>query len=201
MIKFLLASQNQNKVREFRTIMESLRESIGEFELYSLRDIGSLDDVVEDGTTYEENAMIKAKAGAALGYITFADDSGLSVDALGGAPGIFSARYSGEHGNDEENNRLLLKNLENVDDRTARYVCAIACAFPNGEEFVVRGECEGVILREYRGKSGFGYDPLFYVPQLNKTFAEITLDEKNKLSHRGVATRLFIDELLKRMTR
>lgn len=201
MIKFLLASQNQNKVREFRTIMESLRESIGEFELYSLRDIGSLDDVVEDGTTYEENAMIKAKAGAALGYITFADDSGLSVDALGGAPGIFSARYSGEHGNDEENNRLLLKNLENVDDRTARYVCAIACAFPNGEEFVVRGECEGVILREYRGNSGFGYDPLFYVPQLNKTFAEITLDEKNKLSHRGVATRLFIDELLKRMTR
>ncbi len=199
MIKFLLATHNQNKLREFRIIMQEHAGEIGEFELFSLDDIGCFEDVVENGTTFEENAMIKAKVGAALGYICFADDSGLAADALDGAPGIYSARYSGGHGNDEENNQFLLKNLEPHQDRRAKYVCAIACAFPTGEEFVVRGECHGVILKEYRGNAGFGYDPLFYVPQLEKTFAEATLEEKNKISHRGVATRLFIRELIKRM--
>lgn len=199
MIKFLLATHNQNKLREFRIIMQEHLTEIGEFELYSLDDIGCFEDVVEDGTTFEENAMIKAKVGAALGYICFADDSGLAVDALGGAPGIYSARYSGGHGNDEDNNQFLLKNLDPHEDRHAKYVCAIACAFPAGEEFVVRGECHGEILREYRGNAGFGYDPLFYVPELQKTFAEATLEEKNKISHRGVATRLFVKELIKRL--
>ena len=199
MMKFLLATHNQHKLREFRVIMQEHAEQIGEFELYSLDDIGFLDDVIENGTTFEENALIKAKVGAALGYICFADDSGLAVDALDGAPGIYSARYSGGHGNDEENNRFLLKNLEPYEDRSAKYVCTIACAFPSGEEFVVRGECHGVILKEYRGNAGFGYDPIFYVPQLDKTFAEATLEEKNKISHRGIATRLFILELIKHL--
>ena len=199
MISFLLATHNKNKLREFRAIMEEEKDAIGAFELLSLDDIGFTDDVVEDGETFEENAMIKAKAGAKLGYITFADDSGLAVDALGGAPGIYSARYSGEHGNDEGNNQLLLKNLQGHSDRSARYVCAIACASPDGMEFVVRGECEGMILDGYQGNGGFGYDPLFFVPALNKTFAEASLEDKNKISHRGVATRLFVRELIKRL--
>ena len=199
MISFLLATHNKNKLREFRAIMEEEKDAIGAFELLSLDDIGFTDDVVEDGETFEENAMIKAKAGAKLGYITFADDSGLAVDALGGAPGIYSARYSGEHGNDEGNNQLLLKNLQGESDRSARYVCAIACASPDGMEFVVRGECEGMILDGYLGNGGFGYDPLFFVPALNKTFAEASLEDKNKISHRGVATRLFVRELIKRL--
>ena len=201
MIKFLLATHNQNKLREFRVIMQEYADQIGEFELLSLDDIGCFEDVVENGSTFEENALIKAKVGAALGYICFADDSGLAVDALDGAPGIYSARYSGVHGNDEENNQLLLRNLEAHHNRSAKYVCAIACAFPTGEEFTVRGECHGVILKEYRGNAGFGYDPLFYVPELEKTFAEATLEEKNKISHRGVATRLFISELIRYTSR
>ena len=199
MTTFVLATHNPHKLREFRVLIADLADRIGPAELLSLDDIGATGDVEETGTTFEENALIKARVGASMGYVTFADDSGLSVDALDGAPGIYSARYSG--GDDEDNNQLLLKNMRDNTDRTARYVCAIACVFPDGEEFTVRGECEGELLHEYRGNGGFGYDPMFYVPALGKTFAEATLDEKNTVSHRGVATRLFAAELIRRLTK
>jgi XTP/dITP diphosphohydrolase len=131
--------------------------------------------------------MIKARAAASSGYIGLGDDSGLEVDALGGAPGVYSARYSGEHGDDAANNALVLKNLEGVSNRSARFVCALACVFPGGEEICVLGTAEGEMLCEHRGKGGFGYDPLFYFPPLKKTFGELSAEEKNKHSHRSNA--------------
>ncbi len=196
MKKFLLASHNQHKIREFKVILSSLQDELGEFELFSFGDIAVPDDIVEDGTTFEENALIKARAGAALGYITISDDSGLAVDALGGAPGIFSARYAGGHGDDDANNQLLIKNLQGIDNRKARYVCAIACAFPSGEAFTVRGECEGEIIDTPRGNNGFGYDPYFYVPSLGMTFAEASPEAKNAISHRGIASKRFAEKLM-----
>ena len=132
------------------------------------------------------------------GYIGVGDDSGLMVDALGGAPGVYSARYAGDHGNDEANNDLLLKNLEDKDDRSARFVCCIACVFPEKygfEPIVVKGFAEGQILRERQGNGGFGYDPLFYFPQFGKTLAEVTPEEKNSVSHRGNAIAAFAEKL------
>ncbi len=195
MRRFLLASHNQHKIREFRAILTSLRDVLGEFELLSFDDIAVPDDIVEDGDTFEANALIKARAGAALGYITIADDSGLAVDALNGAPGIYSARYAGMHGDDDANNALLIKNLRGVNDRTAKYVCAIACVFPNGDHFTVRGECYGEIIDTPYGNNGFGYDPYFYVPSLGMTFAEADPDAKNAISHRGIASKLFAEKL------
>ena len=191
-MKLVFASNNAGKIREVQAI---LKECIGmeNTELLSLKDIGFFEDIVEDGTTFEENALIKARTVAKLGYICIADDSGLEVDALDGAPGVYSARYSGGHGNDVENNRLVLKNLTGVPDekRTARFTCAIACAMPNGESFTVRASCEGRILHEEEGTGGFGYDPLFYVEEYRKTLASVTPEEKNAISHRGKAIRLF----------
>ena len=143
-------------------------------------------------------SALKSKAqtvAKALNLDALADDSGLCVDALGGAPGIFSARYSGEHGDDAANNALLLKNLEGVSDRSARFVCALACVFPSGEELCVRGTAEGKILTAHRGQGGFGYDPLFYFPPLGKTFGELSAEEKNKHSHRSNAIELLAKEL------
>ena len=171
MTTFLLATHNANKLVEFRRIFETLKEKIGAYELLSFSDIGFDDEVEETGTTFEENALIKARAGAARGYITIADDSGLAVDALGGAPGIYSARYCGRHGDDEGNNRMLLEQLKGKQDKTARYVCAIACVFPDGRSFTVRGTCEGEIIDTPRGNLGFGYDPLFWIPEKGMTFA------------------------------
>lgn len=188
MTTFVLASQNKHKIREFDKTLARLQDTIGDYRLLSLSEIDFHGDIVEDGTTFEENALIKARTVAKLGYIALADDSGLSVDALGGAPGIFSARYAGAHGDDGANNALLLANLAGKDNRNAHYVCAIACVFPDGREFVVRGECHGRILTEAHGEGGFGYDPLFYYPPFGKTFAEIPLEEKNRVSHRSVAT-------------
>ena len=191
-MKIVFASGNAHKVREVAKILSECASFEG-VEVLSLKDIGFYDDIVEDGDTFEENALIKARAVAKLGYVCFADDSGLMVDALDGAPGIYSARYTGVHGSDEDNNALLLKNLEDVPDegRTARYACAIACVTPTGEEFTVTEYCEGTILREYRGNGGFGYDPLFYVKEYNKTLAEVTAEEKHAISHRGKAVRRF----------
>ena len=149
-----------------------------------------LTDVEETGTTFEENALLKARSGCKEGKMPcIADDSGLCVDALDGAPGVYSARFAGEHGNDDKNNEKLLSLLSDVppEKRTARFVSTVACVFPDGRELVVRGECEGKIGYEKRGENGFGYDPLFYVGE--RTFAEFTPEEKDAVSHRGNALR------------
>ena len=196
----VFASNNAGKIREVAKILSECFAP-DDVTVLALSDIGFDGDIVEDGATFEENALIKARAVAKLGYLCIADDSGLEVDALGGAPGIYSARYSGVHGNDPENNLLVLKNLEGVPDekRTARFTCAIACVLPSGDEFTVRASCEGRILHSEEGSGGFGYDPLFYVEQYGKTLASVTPEEKNAISHRGKALRAFVAEYKKRM--
>ena len=200
-MKILLATRNKNKAREVARILSEYRDTLGEIELLTLDDVGIKDDVEENGSTFEENAMIKAKAGAATGYITLADDSGIEVDALGGAPGIYSARFAGGHGDDEANNALLLTKLKDVpkEKRTARYAVAIACVLPSGESFTVRGTTEGLILNQYDGEGGFGYDPLFWSLDLQKSFGRATPDEKNAVSHRGRAVRRAAEELIRRL--
>ncbi|MBQ8908282.1 MAG: XTP/dITP diphosphatase [Clostridia bacterium] len=192
----ILASANQGKVREVRKIFADTPVLSG-CRVLTLADIGFTADIEENGTTFEENALIKARAVADGKHIAIADDSGLEVDALGGAPGVFSARYAGGHGDDDANNRLLLENLKGVplEKRTARYVAAIACVLPNGESFTVRGTCEGKILFAGEGEGGFGYDPFFYTEEYGKTMASITPEEKNAISHRGKALRLLADKL------
>ena len=200
-MKIVLASRNQKKIKELNAM---LSERFSDIEILSLDDVGIHGDIEENGATFEENALIKAREAAKSGYIGVGDDSGLTVDALGGAPGIYSARYAarcgvaGEH-NDAANNEVLLEKLANVSDenRTAAFVCTIACVFPNGTEWTVRGEAKGRILREYHGNGGFGYDPLFYYEPLNKTFAELLPEEKNAISHRGNAIKAFADQLEK----
>ena len=192
MIRIVLASRNKKKINELRTL---LWEELGkEAIVLSLDDIGYPGDIVETGNTFEENAITKASVPAELGYIGIADDSGLCVDALNGAPGVYSARYSG--GDDEDNNDLLLKELEGKENRNAKYVCTMACVFPDHKkDFVVRGECYGKILTERQGTAGFGYDPLFYYEPFGKTFAEIELSKKNEVSHRGIAIKQFVKKL------
>lgn len=193
-MKIVLASRNRKKIRELETFLSEISSDIN---VLSLDDIGFHDEIVEDGRTFAENSRIKALVPAKLGYIGVADDSGLEVDALGGEPGVYSARYSGEGATDEKNNRKLLAALENTPDekRTARFRTVVTCVFPDGREIQVDGVCEGRILREPRGNDGFGYDPLFYYEPLKKTFAELTSDEKNSVSHRGRAMRRFAAEL------
>ena len=196
MMTLLLATHNAHKVEEFRAILASFSVGAeGAFRVLSYRDVPNIPDVEETGTTFAENALLKAEAGAKLGYITVADDSGLAVDALDGAPGIFSARYAGVHGDDAANNRKLLSKLDGMDDRGAHYVCAIACVFPDGRHFTVEGTCEGQILSAPRGGGGFGYDPLFLIPEAGKTFAEMTPDEKNARSHRTAALKRFVAQI------
>ena len=196
MMTLLLATHNAHKVEEFRAILASFSVGAeGAFRVLSYRDVPNIPDVEETGTTFAENALLKAEAGAKLGDITVADDSGLAVDALDGAPGIFSARYAGVHGDDAANNRKLLSELDGIDDRGAHYVCAIACVFPDGRHFTVEGTCEGQILSAPRGGGGFGYDPLFLIPETGKTFAEMTPDEKNARSHRTAALKRFVAQI------
>ena len=200
-MKILLATRNKNKAREVAAILSEYRDRLGEIELLTLDDAGITEDVEENGSTFEENALIKAKAAAKSGYITLADDSGIEVDALNGAPGIYSARFAGCHGDDKANNELLLKKLEGVprEKRMARYAVAIACVLPNGEKFTVRGTTEGLILNAYDGEGGFGYDPLFWSTDLQKSFGRATPEEKNGVSHRGRAVRLAANELIRRL--
>ncbi len=194
MIKLVLATRNKNKIHEFKALFKEFSDL--DVSVLSLDDIGFYGDVEENGSTFEENAICKASVPARLGYIGIADDSGLCVDALNGAPGIYSARFSG--GNDEDNNDLLLEKLDGVSDRGAKYVCAIACVFPDHlADFTVRGECFGKILTERQGDGGFGYDPLFYYEPFGKTFAQVELEKKNQVSHRAVAMRSFINKLTK----
>ena len=188
-ITVVLASRNKGKVRELQKLLD---EELGErIELKSLDDVGLFDDVEETGTTFAENAMIKAVAATSSGYIALGDDSGLAVDALDGAPGVYSAHYAGNH-DDAANNRLLLASLQDATDRSAAFVCALACAFPDGSEPIeVQGRVQGEILHELRGENGFGYDPLFYYPPFGKSMAQMSADEKNTVSHRGAAVREF----------
>lgn len=196
-MKLVLATHNPNKIREMSEILSQNASAIGEFEILTLDGLGLTDDVEETGTTFEENALIKARVGADAGYLSVADDSGLEVDALGGEPGVYSARYSGEHGDDEENNRLVLNKLSGVptEERTARFVAAIACVFPDGRSFTVRGTVEGRILEAAEGSNGFGYDPIFYSNEAGCSFGIYPPEEKNKISHRARALRLFCEVL------
>ena len=193
-MKIFIATKNQKKLKELSRILIPMG-----FEVVSEKDLDKpLEDIEETGTTFEENAILKAKAGLlATGYISVADDSGLCVDYLDGAPGIYSARYSGGHGNDDLNNKKLLSELEGVpmDDRTAYYVAAIACVFPDGRQFTVRGECHGHIAFGEEGDCGFGYDPLF-ISEIG-CLGLVSAEEKDKISHRGKALRLLEAELKK----
>lgn len=191
---FILATNNMKKLAEMQRILSPLGINVVTAKMLGKQ----LDDVEEDGKTFEDNAKLKARAACKeMNMPAIADDSGLCVDYLDGAPGIFSARFAGEHGNDEKNNDLLLEKLDGVplEKRTAHYVCAICCTFPDGREIVVRGECNGVIGFERDGHEGFGYDPLFLVD--GKAFGRYTAEEKDKISHRGNALRLLTKELEK----
>jgi len=183
----LLATANRHKVEEFRAIFSTLP-----FTLFSLTDIGLDMDVEETGTTFLENAELKAHAYAqASGMLSLADDSGLEIDALGGAPGVYSARFAGVDTPYEERFRLILKQLQGFpqDQRTARFRCVISIAEPSGYCRSVEGIVEGVIAEAPRGTNGFGYDPIFLIPELGKTTAELTPEHKNRISHRGQAAR------------
>ena len=174
----VVASGNAHKLQELTALFRGVCQPV------SMKEVGFEGDIDENGSTFEENARIKAECVMkATGLPTLADDSGLSVDALGGAPGIYSARYAGEHGNDRANNELLLKNMDGVADRTCRFVCAMALALPGQETRIVRGECEGTLLTALEGEGGFGYDPLFLY-QNGQTFAQMSPEEKNQVSHR-----------------
>jgi XTP/dITP diphosphohydrolase len=191
---FILATNNMKKLAEMQRILSPLGINVVTAKMLGKQ----LEDVEEDGKTFEDNAKLKARAACKeMNMPAIADDSGLCVDYLDGAPGIFSARFAGEHGNDEKNNDLLLEKLDGVplEKRTAHYVCAICCTFPDGREIVVRGECNGVIGFERDGYEGFGYDPLFLVD--GKAFGRYTAEEKDKISHRGNALRLLTKELEK----
>ena len=188
-MELILASRNKKKIREVEAILATHFPGI---RILSLDDIGFEGDIEEDGTTFEENALIKARTALAASgnrIAAIADDSGLAVDALNGDPGVYSARYAGGHGDDTANNALLLKNLAHLplEQRTARFVCCIALVYPDGREMTVRGETEGLIIDDARGDGGFGYDPYFYYPPFEKTFAELSAEEKNAISHRGKA--------------
>ena len=184
--QLLIATTNRGKLKEYRAMLDGLP-----FELLSLEDAGITLDVEETGETFEENAILKAKTYAALaGMLTLADDSGLEVDALGGEPGVRSARYAGEGATSRQRNELLLRNLAAKDgaDRSARFRCVIAVASPDGDWVrTVEGSCEGTIAYEMKGETGFGYDPLFIVPEYGAHMAELTMEQKNHISHRGRA--------------
>ena len=195
MRRLIFATGNEHKMVEIREILGELP-----VEILSMKDVGIKADIVENGNTFEENALIKAKEVCKLaGEMVLADDSGLEIDYLNGEPGIYSARYMGEDTSYRIKNQNLIDRLEGVTDekRTARFVCAIAAAFPDGRSFVVRGTIEGIIGYEERGTNGFGYDPIFYLPERGVSTAEIPPEEKNSISHRGNALRK-MKELLER---
>lgn len=179
----VIATRNKNKLREFREVFKDLH-----IEVRSLDDFGPTPEAIEDGATFDENAYKKALHTAkVLGLPAIADDSGLVVEALNGAPGVYSARYAGENATDDENCNKLLKALQGVDDRRAHFQCVLSIAVPSGPALTYEGRCDGVIIDEKRGENGFGYDPLFYFKESGKTFAELSIEEKMQVSHRGKA--------------
>lgn len=191
-MKLVLASKNPKKIRELNEILAQLG-----IQVCSQADVGVDLEVEETGTTFEENSLLKAQAVMqASGLPAIADDSGLCVDALQGAPGVYSARYGGEGLDDMGRTRLLLENMRGAfGPRTAKFVSVITCCFPNGDVITARGECPGTIAFAPMGEGGFGYDPVFFVPELKKTFAQLSPEEKNAISHRGQALKLFQTKL------
>lgn len=194
--RIIFATGNQDKMKEIHMILADLG-----IPIYSMKEVGIDIDIVEDGTTFEENAVIKAKAISQIlpGDIVLADDSGLEIDYLDKAPGIYSARFMGEDTSYDIKNQAFLDKLEGVPDekRTARFVCAIAAAFPDGTVETVRGTIEGIIGHEIAGEHGFGFDPIFYVPEYGCSTAQMEPDKKNEISHRGNALRA-MREIMKR---
>ena len=190
-MKFILATHNPGKLREMSDILSHLG-----VEVVSPADMGITVEVEETGTTFAENAMLKAKAiCAASGLPAIADDSGLCVDALNGGPGVYSARYGGEGLDDRGRYMLLLNSLRGQTTRAAHFACAIACAFPDGKTLTAEGRCDGAIAFAPLGEGGFGYDPVFLVPEKGKTFGQLTAEEKSEISHRGKALKAFCEKL------
>jgi XTP/dITP diphosphohydrolase len=195
--KLVFATGNQGKVNEFRQMLGD------EYEIYSMKELGIDVDIVESGKTFEENAIIKAKAVMeATGEMTLADDSGFEVDCLNKEPGIYSARYMGEDTPYSVKNAELIRRCEGVPEekRDARFVCVIACAYPDGTVDTASGVIEGKIAHEPKGENGFGYDPIFFLPERGCTTGEMLPEEKNKISHRGIAIRKMVEILKKRGT-
>ncbi len=193
-MKYIIATHNMKKRNELARILEPLGVEVLTAEQAGVE----LTDVEETGTTFEENARLKSESGCReTGMPCIGDDSGLMVDALDGAPGVYSARYAGDHGNDPANIALLLENMKDVPDeeRTARFMCTVCCTYPDGSEIVVSGTCEGKIGYEPKGDGGFGYDPVFMVG--DKSFAELTAEEKDRISHRGNALKALAEALAK----
>lgn len=195
MKKIIFATSNEGKMKEIREILKDL-----DLEVLSLKEAGLNPDIVEDGTTFEENAIIKAKQVMELtGEIVLADDSGIEVDYLDKAPGVYSARFMGEDTPYSIKNQYIIDQLAKAkeEERSARFVCVIACAFPNGEVITQRATIEGCIAKESSGTNGFGYDPIFYVPEYHCTTAEMSSELKNQISHRGKALTAMKEELKK----
>lgn len=187
-MKIFLATGNGKKIDEINKILDSSK-----FEIFSIKDGIKIPEIIEDGNSFEENSKKKALEIAKFtGMITIADDSGLCVEALNGEPGIFSARYSGENATDYLNNKKLIENLKGIENRKAKFVTVMTLGTPKGESWSFRGEIDGIIIDEPRGENGFGYDPHFYLPQYEKTFAQMP-DLKNKISHRAKALKLLKD--------
>ena len=194
-MKAVLASNNKKKMVEMRAILGELG-----VEVLSQADVGVSIEPEENGTTFEENSRIKAVAiMEATGLPAIADDSGLVVEALDGAPGVYSARYGGEGLDDTGRWQLLLKNMEGKENRACKFVSVICCAFPDGTQLMARGEVHGVVAQGPSGEGGFGYDPIFWLPEQGKSMAELSAEEKNKISHRGNALRVFKKELEKKL--
>lgn len=187
----VLASTNKGKTREIRELLKG-----HPIDIKNLNDFGPIPEVIEDGKTFDDNAYKKASFTARiLGYPAMADDSGLCVDALDGAPGVYSARYAGENASDADNVKKMLDELKDKKNRNAAFKCVISIAVPTGAALTYEGECYGIITEKPAGSNGFGYDPLFFFPELNKTFAQLSSGEKGRVSHRGKALRQVADEM------
>jgi XTP/dITP diphosphohydrolase len=187
----VLASTNKGKTREIQDLLKGFP-----LDIKNLNDFGPIPEVIEDGETFDDNAYKKASFTARiLGYPAMADDSGLCVEALGGAPGVFSARYAGKNASDADNVAKLLTDLEPYENRKASFACVISIAVPTGAALTYEGFCQGIITRKPAGENGFGYDPLFYFPAYDKTFAQLRMAEKAQVSHRGKALKQVADEM------